>query len=221
VTNVLLNTGNGPASTGDPKRVPGKLEPHVTHSSEALYIYSRTKEECMNAWRQTPGGLVRHEVGAGAVAAVAIGAVSVLYWAGLLAVAPAVDVPFSVGLYMLGYTGFVFFTLLVAPLVGFVVGTAVWQWTPSSAASPRDGAFAGAVTALGTVLGVPILFGLLVAARELVGVSPALFATPIDAFVVTTRGGIVYWSLFTGPILVPLVALVGSAYQRSVLAWSQ
>jgi len=168
----------------------------------------------MSVWRRTSGGVSSHEAGAGVVAATATLLASVIYWASLWAFIPAVEVPFSVELYMMGYTGFVFFALFVAPLVGFVVGTTVWRWKLSPASSPRHGAFAGFVTALGTVLAVPVLFGLLLAGRELMGVSPALFASPVDAFVITTQGGVVYWSLFTGVILVPLGALVGWAYQR-------
>jgi hypothetical protein len=175
----------------------------------------------MNAWRQTLSGVSRHEVGAGAVAAAATVVTSVIYVASLWAFVPAVEVPFSVELYMLGYTGFVFFALFISPPVGFVVGTAVWQRTLSLMSNPRRGAFAGVVTALGTVLAVPILFGLLLATRELLGVTPALFTSPVDAFVITTQGGVIYWSLFTSVILVPLGALVGWAYQRRVLSGSQ
>lgn len=175
----------------------------------------------MNGWRQRPGSISRHKVGAGSVVAAATVVTSVIYSVILWAFVPTVEVPFNVEIYMLGYTGFVFFALFVTPLVGFVVGTAVWQWTLSSTSNPRRGALAGAVTALGTVLAVSILFSLLLATRELLGVIPALFASPVDAFVITTQGVVVYWGLFTSVMLVPLCALVGWVYQRRVPSGSQ
>jgi hypothetical protein len=118
---------------------------------------------------------------------------------------------------MLGYTGFVSFALFVARGVGrrddgVAVGAV-------DVVVPAEGAFAGVVTALVTVLTVPKLFGVLLAGRELVGVGPPLFSTPIDAFVITVQGGVVYWGLFTGVMLVPLGALVGWAYQPR--EWSE
>jgi hypothetical protein len=174
----------------------------------------------MNTWRQTPSSLSRHEVGAGAFVAAATVVTSAIYSISLWTSVPAAEVPFSVERYMLGYTGFVFFALFVAPLVGFVVGTAVWQWTLSSTSNPCRGALAGIVTALGTVLAVSVLFSLLLATRELLGVTPALFVSPVDAFVITMQGAVIYWGLFTSVILVPLCALVGWAYQRRVLSGS-
>ena len=170
----------------------------------------------MNVRRRTHSAL-RHEVGAGVVAGVATLVASVVYWVSLSTLLPAVEVPFTVEGYMLSYTGFVFFALLVAPLVGFVVGAAVWRWTLSLSSSPSRGALAGAVTALGTVLAVPVLFGLLLAAREMSGASPALFTSPVEALVVTSRGGVVYWSLLVCLLLVPLGALGGWVYQRRAI----
>ena len=167
----------------------------------------------MNVWRRTDSALP-HEVGAGVVAGVATLVASVVYWVSLLAFLPTVTVPFTVELYTLSYTGFVFFALLAAPFVGFVVGTAVWRWTLSQSSSPSRGALAGAVTALGTVLAVPVLFGLLLAVREVSGASPAIFTSPLEALVVTSRGGVVYWGTLTGLLLVPLGAIGGWLYQR-------
>ncbi|TKX56267.1 hypothetical protein EXE44_15725 [Halorubrum sp. SS7] len=188
---------------------------------ERSIIYTPTKQECMNTWRQAPSSISHHEVGAGAVAAAATVVTSVIYLISLWAFVSTAEVPFNVEIYMLGYTGFVFFALFVTPLVGFVVGTAVWHWTLSSTSNPRRGALAGVVTAPGTVLAVSILFSLLLATRELLGVIPALFVSPVDAFVITTHGVVIYWGLFTSVILVPLCALIGWAYQRRVLSRSR
>lgn len=92
---------------------------------ERSVIYIPTKQECMNTWRQTPSSISRHEVRAGAVAAAATVVTSVIYLISLWAIVSTAGVPFNVEVYMLGYTGFVFFALFVTPLVGFAVGTAV------------------------------------------------------------------------------------------------
>ena len=175
----------------------------------------------MVAWRLNLGGVSRPEVGAGIVAAAAALVASVMYIPGLWvldALFPAV--PHTTELYFFLYTGFIFYALLVAPFVAMVLGTAVWRWMTVPTSSPRRGALAGIVTALGTMLVVPILFSLLLIAWEFIRAawwspeSYSLFGSTLQSFVVVTQGGIVYWSPLAGVILLPLGALVGWAYQR-------
>lgn len=184
-------------------------------------MWTRADQESMNTWRQSLPSVSRGEVGAGAVAAGVALFASVVYFPSswiLDALYPAM--PLSTERYFFLYTGFVFYALLLAPFVGLVVGTAVWRWMTSPTSNPSHGAFAGVVTALGTVLIVPVLFSLLLIGRDLIRAtrwvpdSYPIFAGPSQLFVVVTQGGVVYWSSLTGVILVPLGALVGWAYQR-------
>jgi hypothetical protein len=176
--------------------------------------------ECMVV-RLPTVGVSRREVGAGAVAAVTALVGSVVYVPGswmLNALYPAV--PPTTELYFFLYTGFAFYALLVAPFVALVVGTGVWRSAMSTTSTPHRGALAGVVTALSTVLVVPVLFSLLVLLRELVRAawwspeSYPVFASTSQSFVVVTLGGLLYWSPFVGVILVPLGALAGWVYER-------
>jgi hypothetical protein len=163
----------------------------------------------------------RRAVGAGAVAAgtaliAAIGYIPVL-WV-LSALYPGI--PRTTDLYFFLYSGFTFYASILPPLVGLIVGTVVWKRMVSSMSNPSQGAIAGIVTALATVLFVPMLFSLLLLTTELVRAvwwsadSSALFGTPSELFIVLTHGGVVYWNPFAGLVLVPLGALVGWAYPR-------
>jgi hypothetical protein len=161
-------------------------------------------------------GVSRHEVGAGVVAGAAASLTSILYLAGLWVLDGLLPpVPRTTELHFYVYTGFMFYALIAAPIVGLVVGTTLWRLTMSRASSARRGALVGTATAIGTVLAVPVLFGLLLAARELAGVGPVLSPSPLETFGVVSRGGLVYWSVLTGVVLVPLGALVGWLYQQA------
>jgi len=168
----------------------------------------------MSRWRRVERHVPAHATGAGLLAGAAALVAALCYLAALWLLRPTRTAPFSTDLYLIGYTGFVFYATLAAPLAGFAIGRSLWRRRLSSASAPRRGAIAGAVTAFGTVLAVPVSFGLLFAVRELAGATPAVFRDPVTAFAVLARGGLVHWSLPVGAALVPLCALAGWLYQR-------
>jgi hypothetical protein len=174
----------------------------------------------MAAWRGDVIGVAQREFGAGIAAGVTALVASLLYVPGLWVLAARGPVSRGTELYFFFTTGFTFYAVLLAPVVAFLVATAVWRWTTTSVSSPRRGAIAGVVTALATVLFVPVAFGSFVALQEVLvaaGLSArnyALFASPVQSLAVITWGGLTYWSPLTASILGPLAAAVGWTYQR-------
>jgi len=167
----------------------------------------------MVAWRQSSVGVSRRELGAGVVAALAALFASLIY---LLALK----------LYPLGLSADAQYWFGYAPqfatLTGLVIGTLVWRRAMSRPSTPRRGALAGLVTAVGTVVLVPILAGLYVilfpvALGLVTGESWSqilrVFPAYVRASVGVTRTVAVSWSPLVGLVLVPLGALVGWAYQ--------
>ena len=168
----------------------------------------------MVTWRQSSVGVSRREFGAGIVAAV------VALFASLVSLLALQFYPQELSAdaqYWFGYAP------QFAALAGLVVGTVVWRRSMSRASTPGQGALAGIVTAVGTVVLVPILAGLyvilfpvvlgLVTGEEwsqILRVFPAYVRASVDV----TRTVAVSWSLLVGLVLVPLGALVGWAYQR-------
>lgn len=175
----------------------------------------------MIMWPQNRLSVSRREAGAGAVAAGAALVAALLCIPGLWVLdALSGGLPRSTELYFFGYVGFVFYALLLAPLVGLVAGTVVWRWLVPPSSDPRQGAIAGVVSALVTILLVPLLFSLLLLAWELIRAawwtpeSYRIFASPSQLVVVVTHGGLLYWGPLAGVVLVPLGAIVGWAYQH-------
>jgi hypothetical protein len=168
----------------------------------------------MVTWRQGIGGVSRREFGAGVVAAVAALVASFVFLPALqfspLGLSAAEQ-------YWFGYAP------LFAALAGFVVGTVVWRRAMSRVSTPRQGALAGIMTAVGTVVLVPILAGLYVILFPVVlGLVTGekwsqilhVFPAYVRAAVGVTRTVAVSWSPLVGLVLVPLGALVGWAFQR-------
>jgi branched-subunit amino acid transport protein len=168
----------------------------------------------MFTWRQSTVGVSRREFGAGVVAAVAALFASLFYLPALQfsPLALSADAQYWVG-----------YAPQFAALAGLVVGTLVWRRAVSRESTPKQGALAGIVTAVGTVVLVPTLAGLYVLLFPVVlgpvtGAewSHVLHVLPayVRASVGVTRTVAVSWSPLVGFALVPLGALVGWAYQR-------
>lgn len=166
-----------------------------------------------SARRWNRSGVSRREIGAGVVAAVAALVASLVALPILRSdlLGQSADVQYWVG-----------YVPQFATLAGLVVGTVVWRGVVSPASTPRRGALAGVVTALGTVVLVPVLVGLYVVLFPVfLGVVTGqewLFVVQ-DArnlrFAVGWAGAVaVGWTPLVGVILVPLGALAGWAYQR-------
>jgi len=168
----------------------------------------------MVSWWQSIPILSRREVGAGAVAAVGALVASLIPLPILEIIPLGLS---SDAQYWFGDAP------EFAPLAGLVLGTGVWRRGTSQASPPEWGALAGIVTAIGTVVFVPILAGLYVMLFPvLLGLvtgeewSYVLRVVPVhvrSSFRVA-RTITLSWSPLVGVVLVPLDGLLGWVYQR-------
>lgn len=169
----------------------------------------------MNLWRRRAGGVSRRELGAGVVTGLTALAVSV----GAFVLTVTTDPAWlsADARYWIGYAP------QFALVAGLLVGTLVWRRLASSTATPRRGALVGAAIAVGTLLLVPVLAGLYVAAFPvLLGLftgaewSTVARVVPgyLQASLGVTRTVALGWSLLVAVVLVPLGALGGWASQR-------
>ncbi|MEZ3164981.1 hypothetical protein ABNG03_10955 [Halorubrum sp. RMP-47] len=163
----------------------------------------------------------RYEVGAGTVAAGTALVAAVLY----VPVLRFLDIlytglPRTTELYFFLYFGLIFYALILAPLVALIAGTVVWRCVVSPSSSPTRGAIASVASAVVTMLLVPLLFSLLILAREYIRAAwwtpetYQIFISTSQLLVVVTYGGLLYWSLRAGVILMPLSVIAGWTYQR-------
>ena len=163
----------------------------------------------------------RRETGAGTVAAGTALVAAILCVPGLWVLDMLyAGLPRTTELYFFLYLGLIFYALILAPFVALIAGTVVWRWLVHPSSSPTRGATAGVVSAVVTMLLVPLLFSLFLLARELIGAawwtpeSYQIFTSTSQLLVVVTHGGLLYWSLPAGVILMPLSAIAGWTYQR-------
>jgi predicted small integral membrane protein len=110
-----------------------------------------------------------------------------------------------------------------ALVAGLLVGTLVWRRLASPAGTPRRGALVGAAIAVGTLLVVPILAGLYVAAFPVVlgvftgaewGTVARVVPGYLQASLGVTQTVALGWSPVVAVVLVPLGALGGWVSQR-------
>jgi hypothetical protein len=169
----------------------------------------------MNLWRQRVGSVSRRGLGAGVVTGLTALAVSV----GALILSVTTDPAWlsADARYWIGYAP------QFALVAGLLVGTLVWGRLASPAGTPRRGALVGAAIAVGTILVVPILTGLYVAAFPVVlgvftGAEWETVARVVPGYLQAslgvTRTVALGWSPLVAIVLVPLGALGGWASQR-------
>jgi hypothetical protein len=160
----------------------------------------------------------RRELGAGALAAVAAVGASLV---ALAATADPLALRSGTQYWILYAPGFAF-------VAGFIVGAVVWWRTMSPAATPRHGLRAGIVTAVGTVVVVPILIGLYalvfpvllsVATGQELQAALALYPAHVWTSLGITWDVAVGWSPVVGVVLLPLGALLAWIYQGGLRAW--
>jgi hypothetical protein len=169
----------------------------------------------MNPWRRHVGGVSGRDLGAGVV--VGLAALAVSLGAVLFTVTTDPAWLSADARYWVGYAP------QFALVAGVLVGTLVWRRLASLAVTPRRGALVCAAIAVGTVLLVPVLAGLYVAAFPvLLGVfTGAEWGTVVrvvpgylQASLGVTRTVALGWSPLVAVVLVPLGALGGWASQR-------
>jgi hypothetical protein len=176
----------------------------------------------MVSTRSPVGVLSRHALGAGLLAAAAALFVALLSQSGLGGLGPVSPGPSATEATFLDRVGSPA-ALVLAPIAALVVGTLVWRWVVPPGSSRRRGAAAGGASALGTVVAVPLLFGLYVLVLFLgLGLTPANDRGLDVALVTAARGSLfvtwtltLHWSLPVGAVLVPLGAALGWAYERT------
>jgi MFS family permease len=169
----------------------------------------------MNLWRQRVGSVSRRGLGAGVVTGLTALVVSV--GAFILPVTTDPAWLSADARYWIGYAP------QFALVAGLLVGTLVWGRLASPAGTPRRGALVGAAIAVGTLLVVPILAGLYVAAFPVVlgvfsgaewGTVARVVPGYLRASLGVTRTVALGWSPLVAVVLVPLGALGGWASQR-------
>lgn len=167
----------------------------------------------MSSWRQNIDGVSHREIGAGVVAAVTALIASLIYLPTLKT--NSLGLSFDAR-YWFGYAP------QFALLAGLVVGVVVWRWIMSPASTPKQGAIAGIVTALGTIVLVPILAGVYVLLFPLLlgivagdewGYILHLISAYVPESVRVTRTVAVSWSPLVGVVLIPLNAFTGWIFQ--------